>query len=321
MPVADLEQSGTRSTRACRTTTAAPGARPAPREESGPDTQYPGPAVPRMVLGARLRRLREAQFITREEAGEAIRMPYHGIRRMEAGHTGFRKRDVVDLLTIYGVTDETERLDLLALAEQANRTAWWQPYADVVPDWFAPYLRLEQAATVIRSYEPHFIPGLLQTPDYARAVIGLGNPPDREREIGRRVTLRTRRQRILRRAEPPHLWTVVDEAALRRPMGGPEIMRAQLRHLIDLCASPRITVQVVPFEAGGHAVAGGPVTLLRLAERELPDVVYLEHLAGACYPDDPEEVHQYRSALNDLATVAAPATETPALLRDVLRTL
>ena len=289
--------------------------------EIGPDTQHPGPAVPRMVLGARLRRLREAQFITREEASEALRMPYPELRAVEAGHVGIRQRDVADLLTIYGVTDEAERLTLLALAEQTLRPGWWRPFADVVPEWLEPYLGLEQAAVLLRSYEPHYVPGLLQTPQYARAVIELGNPTATEQELRRRVALRMRRQRVLRRAEPPHLWAVVDEAVLRRPIGGAATLRGQLHHLLDLCARPRVTVQVLPLRSGGQVAAGGPITLLRLAERELPDVIYLEHLAGACYPDDPEEVQHYRSALNDLVTAAEPAAATPDLLRDVLRDL
>ena len=318
--MADLRKLGTRDTRVRDTVTTAP--RPLDAAtEIGPDRHYPGPAVPRMVLGARLRRLREAQFITREQAAEAIRMPYPAMRALEAGHTGVRHRDVADLLTIYGVTDEAERLTLLALAEQANRPSWWRPFTDVVPEWLEPYLGLEQAAVVLRTYAAQYVPGLLQTPQYAEAVLALGHPTATEQELRRRVTLRMRRQRVLERAEPPHLWAVVDEAALRRPVGGAATMRGQLRHLIDLCHRPRVTVQVLPLRAGGQVAADGPITLLRLAERQLPDVVYLEHPAGACYPDEPEEVQHYRSALDDLATAAEPAAETPALLRSLLREL
>lgn len=283
------------------------------------DRRQAGPAVPRMVLGARLQRLREAQYITREEAAEAIRAPDTEISRMELGRGGFRPRDVADLLTIYGVTDETERGTLLALADEANRSGWWHAYNDVVPDWLQTYLGLEQAADVIRCYEVQFVPGLLQTRDYAHAVIALGHGRAPDEELQRRVDLRMRRQQILYRSDAPYLWAVIDEAALRRPVGGATTMRAQLRHLIAVCDLPRVTVQMMPFQAGGHAAAGGPITLLRLPEQELPDVVYLEQLLGAHYPDRPEDIEYYRHIINHLVTRAARPAETQDILRGFLR--
>jgi transcriptional regulator with XRE-family HTH domain len=277
-----------------------------------------GPTATRMVLGATLRRLRESQGISRSRAGEAIRASQSKISRLELGRTGFKTRDVADLLTLYGVTDEATRETLLALARQANTVGWWHEYADVVPPWFEPFLGLEQAATVIRTYEVQFVPGLLQTQEYARAVISLGHPDAHPEELRRRVELRMRRQEILRRPNPPNLWVVIDEAALRRPIGGSAVMRDQLRHLIDLCETPHVTIQLMPFQTAGHAAAGGPITLLRMPEPELPDVVYLEQLTSALYPDRRDDADYYRDIMNRLATQADPPARTPSTLREIL---
>lgn len=290
-----------------------------------PDNLRSGPAVPRMVLGERLRRLREAQYISRKEAGEAIRVSDVTIAQLELGRSGFRERDVVDLLTIYGVTDQTERATLLALAAQANTRGWWHAYSDVLPDWLHTYLGLEQAAEVIRSYEAQFVPGLLQTRDYARAVISLGcyepsrRPPNDRLE--RRLELRMRRQRILHAPDAPHLWAVIDEAALRRPVGGRDVQRAQLRHLVTMSELPHVTVQVIPFDVGGHAAAGGSFTLLRLPEREVPDVVVLEQLLSATYPDEREDIEIYRHVMDRVVVEAAPSTRTREILRRIAEEL
>ncbi|OEV05022.1 helix-turn-helix protein [Streptomyces sp. Amel2xB2] len=280
----------------------------------------PGPAVPRLVLGERLRRLREAQYISREEAGEAIKVSDVTIAQLERGRSAVRERDVTDLLSIYGLSDADEQATLRALAVQSNAPGWWHAYHDIVPDWFHTYLGLEQAADVIRSYEVQFVPGLLQTPEYARAVIELGHAGAPAAQLRRRTELRMLRQRILHGRRPPHLWAVIDEAALRRGVGGPETMRGQLEHLIAACELPHVTVHVMPFSAGGHAAAGGPVTLLRLPERELPDVIYLEQLIGASYPEQ-EDVEYYRHVIDRLVTDAAPARETRGILLGMLDAL
>ena len=185
-----------------------------------------GPTVLRMLLGSQLRRLREAKGVTREAAGWEIRASESKISRMELGRVGFKERDVADLLTLYGVIAEEERAALLALARQANNPGWWHRYGDVLPSWFQAYLGLEAAAALIRTYELQFVPGLLQTRDYARAVVLLGHGRAPAEEIERRVDLRMARQALLTRPDPPQLWAVVDEAALRRPIGSPDIMRA-----------------------------------------------------------------------------------------------
>ena len=235
------------------------------------------------------------------------------------GRVGVKLRDVADLCTLYGVVDHAERTTLLELARQTNLPAWWQRYRDVLPSWFETYLGLEQDADVIRGYEVQFIPGLVQTADYARAVIELAHRSAREEENERRLTVRMRRQQILHRTGPPHVWMVIDEAALRRPIGGRAAMFAQLEHLIDVCELPHVTVQVLPFSAGGHAAAGGPISVLRLPAPELPDVVYLEQLTTAVYPDRRSELEFYRHIMNRLAVQAEPAPRTPEILQQILR--
>ncbi|MDT0344084.1 helix-turn-helix domain-containing protein [Streptomyces litchfieldiae] len=282
------------------------------------DYRQTGPTVPRMVLGARLRQLREARGITGADAGERIRASHSKISRLEMGRTGFKARDVRDLLTLYGVTDEAEIATMLALALQSNTPGWWHLYYDVVPTWLNVYLGLEQTAVVIRGYELQFVPGLLQTEEYARAVVLLG-PEDTEDRIERRVELRMGRQRILHRERPPHLWVVIDEAALRRSMGDAGLMRRQLDHLLDVSELPHVTIQVVPFAVGGHAAIAGPVTVLRPPGGELPDVVYLEQLTGGVYPDKPAEIEQYRHMMNRLVVEAHPPSATRDFLYRVRR--
>lgn len=277
-----------------------------------------GPILPRLVLGEMLRRLREVQGITAVVAGEAIRASESKINRLELGRVGVKLRDVADLCTLYGVVDHAERTTLLELARQTNLPAWWQRYRDVIPSWFETYLGLEQDADVIRGYEVQFVPGLLQTTDYARAVIRLAHGNNPQEQVERRLMMRMRRQQILHRTGPPRLWVVIDEAVLRRPIGGRATMFAQLEHLIDMSELPHVTIQVLPFSVGGHAAAGGPISVLRLPAPELPDVVYLEQLTTAVYPDKPDELEFYRHIMNRLAVQAEPAPATPEILQRIL---
>ncbi|MER5649260.1 helix-turn-helix transcriptional regulator [Streptosporangium sp. NPDC002524] len=288
-------------------------------EGHSPDHRQAGPTVVRMLVGAQLRKLREDGHITREEAGEAIRASHSKISRLELGRTGFKQRDVADLLTLYGVVAEDERAPLLALAAEANRPGWWHAYGDVVPSWFDAYLGLEQAASLIRGYEVQFVPELLQTEDYARALIRPACPGAPESEVERRVALRMERQRLLTRREPATLWSVVDEAVLHRPVGGPEVLRAQLRHLTEIAELGHVTLQVMPFSAGEAAAATGPATLLRFPEGELPDVVYLEQLTGAIYLEKLADVERYWHVMNRLGIEAEQPVATKDLLRRVLK--
>ncbi|GAB3972819.1 helix-turn-helix domain-containing protein [Streptomyces sparsus] len=263
-----------------------------------------GPTVLRIVLGTHLRRLREARGITREAAGDAIRGSHAKISRLELGRVGYKERDVADLLTLYGVQDETQREEFLTLARHANNPGWWHKYSDVLPSWFETLLGMEEAASVIRTYEVQFIPGLLQTAGYARAVAKLGHASASEAEIERRVDLRMRRQELLSRPQAPRLWAVIDEAALRRPLGGTEVMREQIQHLLRVARQPNVTLQVAPFRIGGLAAAGGPVTILRFHEPDLPDIVYLEQLTSALYLDKRPEVETYMVVMDRLCAAA-----------------
>ncbi|MCI0686844.1 MAG: helix-turn-helix domain-containing protein [Sporichthyaceae bacterium] len=277
-----------------------------------------GSTVRRIMLGAQLRSLREAAGITREDAGYTIRSSGSKISRMELGRFGFKERDVLDLLTLYGVTDEQERAALLALAREANTPGWWHQYGDVLPSWFQVYVGLEGAATLIRTYEVQFVPGLLQTPDYTRAVARRAQPTMPVEELERRVSVRMTRQRALSRPEPARLWAIVDEAVLRRSLGGREVMRTQLEHLIGCCKHPNITLQVMRF-GGGYAAEGGAFSILRFAEADLPDVVYIEQLTGALYLDKRADVDQHLDAMDRLSVDSEPPESTPEILDQILR--
>lgn len=270
-----------------------------------------------MLLGSQLRRLREARAIGREEAGYAIRASGSKISRMELGRVGFKERDVVDLLALYGV-DEREAAALVSLAQQANTPGWWHKYGDVLPEWFQVYVGLEEAASLIRVYELQFIPGLLQTEDYARAVVARGKPGASSAETDHRVSLRMARQDLLARPGAPRLWAVVDEAALRRPIGGAEVMRAQLQRLIEAAMEPNITLQVVPFLAGGHAAESGAFAILRFPETDLPDVVYLEQLTSALYLDKRDDVEAYTEVMERLSVESESPEHTVEILSGML---
>jgi hypothetical protein len=272
-----------------------------------------------MVLGGQLRRLRERRGISREKAGWEIRSSESKISRMELGRVGFKERDVADLLTLYGVADAEEREALVTLARQANQPNWWNRYGDVLPNWLQSYLGLETAATIIRSYEVQFVAGLLQTPGYARAVITLGHGAASAEEIDRRVALRIERQKILDRENAPRMWAVIDEAALRRPIGGADVMRDQIDALITASKRPNVQIQLLPFEVGGHAAAGGAYTILRFADRELPDVVYIEQLTGALYLDKRDDVDHYAITMERLCLEAAPPEDTERRLAELKR--
>jgi hypothetical protein len=190
-----------------------------------------------------------------------------------------------------------------------------------MPSWFQSYLGLESAAALIRTYEVQFGPGLLQTPAYARAVILLGHGDAEPDEVERRVQVRVNRQRLLYRDSPvpPELWVVVDEAALRRPIGGREVLREQIEALIELSDLPNVRLQIIPFLAGGHAAAGGAFTILRFPEDELPDVVYVEQLTSALYLDKREDRDQYGIAMERLCVEAEPPTRTVEILDKLLQ--
>ncbi|MFI9247293.1 helix-turn-helix domain-containing protein [Streptomyces sp. NPDC053086] len=270
-----------------------------------------------MLLGSQLRRLRESRGITREAAGYSIRASESKISRMELGRVSFKTRDVEDLLTLYGINDEAERESLLSLAREANVAGWWHSYTDVLPSWFPTYVGLEGAASLIRVYEVQFVHGLLQTEEYARAVVRRGMKGASVADVERRVALRLERQKYLLSDNAPEFHIVLDEAALRRPYGDREVMRGQLQHLIDISERPNVRLQVMPFSFGGHSGESGAFTILSFPDADLSDVVYLEQLTSALYLDKREDVAQYEQALKELQQDSPGPDES----RDVLRGL
>jgi len=274
------------------------------------------PAVLRILLGAQLRRLREAKRITLEEAGNVIRASHSKMSRLESGRVAFKDRDIVDLFIYYGVTDQAQIQALRGIATRANSRGWWHDYSDILPSWFEEYISLEEAAIQVSGYEVQFVPGLLQTEEYARAVtlLAYSNP----KEISRRVSLRMARQARLSGPEPVRLGLVLDEATLSRPIGGPSVMRAQLRHLIEMSQRPNVTIQILPFKAGGHAAAGGPFSVLHFAESDLSDIVFLEQLSTAQYLEKPNMVGKYLAVMESLRLEAAPPADSIKRLQAIL---
>ncbi|SDZ41450.1 Helix-turn-helix domain-containing protein [Saccharopolyspora shandongensis] len=277
-----------------------------------------GPTARRLVLGSQLRRLREASGISREDAGYAIRGSGSKISRLELGRVGFKERDVVDLLTLYGVTDQSEHESFLNLVRRSNEPGWWHRFNDLMPSWFQDYVGLEESAARIQTYEIQFVPGLLQTEKYARAVATQGRPEFPEDELDRRVRLRMQRQKLFTQPKAPRLWAVIDESVLHRPIGGREVLREQIQFLLDATAMPAVTLQILPFELG-RSGAEGAFTILRFAEPELPDIVYLEHLCGALYLDKPDEVEVYSKVSHRLAVDAQTPEQTRKTLLKALK--
>jgi Domain of unknown function (DUF5753)/Helix-turn-helix domain len=271
------------------------------------------PTARRIVLGASLRRLREEAEISRAAAGYAIRGSDSKISRMELGRVGFKERDVADLLTMYGVTDLSKREMFLEMVRKSNERGWWHRYTDLMPDWFQDFVGLEESASLIQNYELQFVPGLLQTEEYSRAVASHGRPERLDEPTERRVRLRLQRQKVLSRPGAPRLWAVVDESVLHRPIGGPAVLRRQIDHLLEMTRQPNITLQIVPYERSGYA-AEGAFSMLRFAEPALPDIVYIEHLGGALYLDRPNEIELYGRVIDRLAVDA----ETPDNSRQML---
>jgi hypothetical protein len=281
-----------------------------------------GPTALRIMLGAHLRRLREESGISRSDAGWAIRGSESKISRLELGRVGFKVRDVDDLLKLYELDDPDERERLLDLAKQANNPGWWQRWDDVTPAWFHSYLGLEMAAELIRTFELQFVPGLLQTPDYMRAVVQLGRDrPLPAPEVERLVALRTGRQQVLTQKASARLWAVIDEAVLRRPIGGKEVFRAQLEYLLEASHRHNVTLQIIPFDRGGYTATGGAFTLLRFGEPDLPDIVYIEHLTSAVYLDKREDLDEYVVTMDSLAITALRPRETERLLNEAIKAL
>lgn len=269
------------------------------------------------VLGNYLRALREAQGLSPNQAGSHIRAHASKISRMETAHVSLKVRDVEDLLDLYGV-DPKERAEITAMVQRSARPDWWQPYGEVVPDWLQGLIGLERDAHVIRTYETQFVPGLLQTPAYADAVVYSGHRLEPQHEREQRVALRLERQRRMTEPGAPVLWALIDEGVLYRPVGGPQVMREQLKYLLDVLRAPGVRLQIASWAASAQATPGAAVTYLRFAQGFLPDVVYLEHMTSAVYLDRLEDLDKYRAALDELSALAATPAASRAMLEEAL---
>ncbi|MER5946572.1 helix-turn-helix transcriptional regulator [Streptomyces sp. NPDC001904] len=262
------------------------------------------PTVLRMILGRRLRDMRLEAGASLEDAARALRVKTLTVRRLEKAEVALKPLYVEKLLETFGA-DRQETEEFVALAERANEPGWWHSYRDVVPSWFTAYVSLETDAKTLRTYEPQYVTGLLQTPEYAHAVLRGGLPHGSEEELARRVELRLRRQGLLDREDAPTLWVVMEEAVLHRMVGGPDVMREQIERLLDMSELPHVSVDIVPFSAGAHIGACAPFTYFRFEEPELPDIVYSELLSAAVYLDQREDVVAHLEAHSRMALMTS----------------
>ncbi|QXE35677.1 helix-turn-helix domain-containing protein [Streptomyces sp. GMY02] len=273
------------------------------------------PTIGQIVLSRQLQTLREQAGLTRDQAAKLLHVTAATIRRMEMSEVGLKIPYVEILLSAYGL-DDAERAEFIRLTEEAVKPGWWQRFYDVLPDWFGGYVSLEGAAKTIRCYEPHFVPGLLQTEDYARYVLKFGevgrSDPGR---VERRVALRLERQKLLTRAEsPPVFWVVMDETVLHRPVGSSEVMRGQIDHLLAMAELPNVTIQIAEFASGHHPGTYSPFVLFRFAIPEVPDIVYIEYLTGALYLDKAGELSEHKEAMDRMVAHAESAGRTKEIL-------
>jgi transcriptional regulator with XRE-family HTH domain len=263
----------------------------------------PSPTVRRKRLGIELRRLREQASLTCEEVGQRLDCSGTRISRIETGRISVRPGDVRELLEVYGVTG-AEADSLVQLAREARQKGWWHTYGQVLPTWFEAYVGLEAAAVRFRDFQSMVMPGLLQTEDYARAVLRAAPNPGSTEDIDRQVALRMERQATLGQANPPDLWIVLSESIVRVHVGGPAVMRAQLRRLIDVAARSNVTLQVLPFTTAAQVQPISPFTILEFPDAADPTVVYLEHLTGSLFLETAEEVRRYTVVFDHLRAEA-----------------
>jgi hypothetical protein len=277
------------------------------------------PTVLRMILARQLQALREQAGMSYDQAAKAIYSSEWTIRRMERAEGGLKPLTVKSLLQAYGITDPGEIDAFLGLARDASKPGWWHSYDDVLPPWFRVAIGLEESASLIRAYEPQVVPGLLQTEDYIRAITAASFPAAPQDFTERAVALRLTRQHLLSRPEPPGYWAVLDETVLRRPIGGRQVMRAQLEHLLQAAGRPGVTLQVIPFAAGWHPALYGMFNIFRFPAEQLPDIVYTETLTGSYYLNKPDESARYTEALDRMCAQAASPGQTITILEQILK--
>ncbi|HEY2266995.1 MAG TPA: helix-turn-helix transcriptional regulator [Streptosporangiaceae bacterium] len=279
------------------------------------------PMVRRRQLMTELRRLRDEAGLTQDDVAAQLDWHPTKVMRIETGRTAPHPNDVRVMLGLFGVTNPEQVAALVKLAQDARQRGWWYSYRDVLLNRYEFFIGLETEASSIRNFELAMVPGLLQTEDYARALISGGPMELDATEVDRRVEVRTTRQQALDRDERPQLWVIVDEAAIRRTVGGPAVMRAQLETLVTASGQARTTIQVVPYSAGAHPGQLGPFVILGFPEPSEPEVVTMETVGGNLYVDKPEEVRLYTTAFDHLRAVALSPGDTRAMLRAAAQAL
>lgn len=281
------------------------------------------PTIGQIVLSRQLLALREKAGLSRDQAGQLLRVTAATVRRMEMAEVALKVPYLQILLPAYDVPGD--EIDIfLRLADEANKPGWWQRFHDVLPDWFSGYVSLEEAAETIRCYEPHFVPGLLQTEDYARSILtrgALGQQMSDPTRVDRQVALRLERQALLTGTDAPVFWAVLDETVLRRLVGSPDVMRAQVDRLLEASELPNVTLQIAEFASGHHPGTYSPFVLFRFGIPEVRDMVYIEYLTGALYLDEDSEVSEHMEAMDRMVAHAESASRTRQLLSDFRATL
>lgn len=268
------------------------------------------PTIRRRRLGAELRQLREQAEVTIDVVAEQLGCSASKISRIETGHTSATPRDVRDMLGIYGIVG-TQSEELVQIAREARQKGWWHPFSTVLT---GAYVGFEQAASSLRAYEQQVVPGLLQTEEYAKAMIRGARPDITAEDVEQRVRVRQTRQSLLSQDDPIDLWVVLDEAVVSRPVGGDAVMCAQLERLVEAADLPNVTIQVLPFEAGAHAGMDGTFSILEFPEPGDPDVVYAENATGGLFLEKSDELQKYSFIFDYIRAAAIRPEESVALL-------
>lgn len=279
------------------------------------------PPVRRRLIGAALRRFRERAGFTLDDAARILECDRSKISRIETGQRSVRPKELRELLDEYGV-DQVRKDALVTIARQVGQAGWWQSYINVLPDAYQDFISLEASAAIIWTYEAQLVPGLLQTEGYARAVASAHLVAEGEEQREQFVEARLNRQAVLTRDDPLQFWAILSEGALRQMVGGPEVMRAQLRHLIEINESrANVNIQVLPFSAGAHAATSGPFVILKFPEAPDLGVVYLEGQTGGIYLETVDEVARYTLVFEHLRASALPMPATMRTIDEVARSI
>lgn len=268
------------------------------------------PTVRRRRLGMELRRLREASGLMIEDVAKHLECSMSRVSRIETGKSVARIRDVRDMLDLYKVGDEAQREQLLKLAKDAQQRGWWTEYESVLSAGLDTYVGLEASAASLRTFQTHLVPGLMQTEEYARALIKVGRPTESSANIDRMISLRQRRQAMLADDGTLEVWAVLDEAVLRRPIGGVTVMRAQLARLLEADELPSVTIQVLPFARGAHPGLGGAFTIIGFPDPTDLDVVYVDSPAGNIFLEKDRDVRRHTTWFDHLRAAALPPDES-----------